>query len=247
MRRFAVVLFVLLGIVDSGGLSPVRAAQPHVLRWTDSLDVQTLNPLLATSANITWLGQLTMAHFTRFDPHDRLVPELITEIPSMANGGISRDGRSVTYHLRRDVKWSDGVPFDSDDVTFTVGAILNRANNISSRDAWDHVAGVSAIGKYSVVFHLKAAYAPFASQFFSSSTPSCVLPKHILGSLATINEAPYNALPVGIGPFRYTAFRRADAVEMEANPFYFRGKPKLAKLVYKIVTDENTLFTQLQT
>lgn len=247
VRRFAAVLFVLLVALDSGGSSRARAAQSHVLRWSDSLDVQTLNPLLATSANITWLGQLTMAHFTRSDVNDALVPDLITEIPSTANRGISRDGLSITYHLRRDVKWSDGVPFDADDVTFTVGVILNRDNNISSRDAWDHVASASATDKYTVVFRLKSPYAPFASRFFASSTPSCVLPKHLLSSFATINEAPYNALPVGIGPFRYTAFRRGDAVEMEANPYYFRGRPKLSKIVYKIITDENTLYTQLQT
>ncbi len=247
MRRFAAVLFAFLLAFESGALSPARSAQAHVLRWSDSLDVQTLNPLLATSANIGWLSQLTMAHFTHSGVHDALVPEVITEIPSTENGGISRDGRTITYHLRHDVKWSDGVPVDADDVTFTVGVILNRANNISSRDAWDHVTSVSARDKYTAVFHLKSPYAPFASRFFASSSTSCVLPKHLLGSLATINEAPYNALPVGIGPFRYTAFRRGDAVEMEANPYYFRGRPKLSKIVYKIITDENTLYTQLQT
>jgi peptide/nickel transport system substrate-binding protein len=247
MRRLIAALFASTLLTSLGVPPAAFAAQAHVVRWSDGLDVQTLNPLLATSANVAWMSELTMAHLTRFDVHDKLVPELITEIPSQANGGISVDGRSITYHLRRDAKWSDGVPFDADDVTYTVGAILNRANNISSREAWDHVTSASASDKYTVVFRLNAPFAPFASSFFSTNSASCVLPKHILGLLTTINEAPYNALPVGIGPFRYTAFRRGDAVEMEANPYYFRGKPKLTKVVYKIITDENTLYTQLQT
>jgi peptide/nickel transport system substrate-binding protein len=54
-------------------------------------------------------------------------------------------------------------------------------------------------------------------------------------------------LPVGIGPFRYVAYHRGDDVEMEPNPYYWRGKPKLQRVTYKIITDENTLFTQLET
>lgn len=246
-RTTLVALLTLLLPVWLGLPAPTRAAQAHVLRWSDGLDVSTLNPLLATSANIAWLGQLTMAHFTRFDIHGTLVPELITEMPSLANGGISRDGLSLIYHLRRNVKWSDGAPFDADDVVYTVGAILDRGNNISAREAWDHVSGATASGKYTVVLHLKSPFAPFASRFFSSNSTSCILPKHVLGGSPIINDVPYNALPVGIGPFRYSAFRRSDAVEMEANPFYFRGHPKLAKIIYKIVPEENTLYTQLQT
>ena len=248
MRRFAAALLVATFLATLTVPSAASAAaQAHILRWSEGLDVQTLNPLLANTGNIADLSQLTMAHFTRFDSHDMLVPELITEIPSPTNGGISRDGRTITYRLRRDVKWSDGVAFDADDVIYTVGAILDRDNNISNRAAWDHLAGARKIDKYTIVFLLKTPYAPFASSFFGSNTLSCILPKHILGSSATINEAPYNALPVGIGPFRYTAFKREEAVEMEANPYYFRGKPKLSRIIYKIIPNENTLYTQLQT
>ncbi|MGD0474846.1 MAG: peptide ABC transporter substrate-binding protein [Candidatus Velthaea sp.] len=248
MRRFAAAFLAATLLAPLGiPCAASAAAHIHVLRWSDGLDVSTLNPLLANTGNVVDLSRLTMAHFTRFDSNDTVVPELITKIPSTANGGISRDGRTITYHLRRDVKWSDGVPFDADDVTYTVGAILNRANNVSNREAWDHVAGTREIDKYTVAFHLKMPYAPFATSFFGSGSLSCVLPKHVLGSAATINETAYNALPIGIGPFRYTAFHRGEAVEMEANPYYFRGKPKLAKIIYKIIPNENTLYTQLQT
>ncbi len=50
-----------------------------------------------------------------------------------------------------------------------------------------------------------------------------VLPEHVLGPGTAINQAPYNGLPVGIGPFRYTAFNRGDDIELEANPYYWRG------------------------
>jgi ABC-type oligopeptide transport system substrate-binding subunit len=77
------------------------AAEPHVLRFADGLDVSTLNPWYATTANIMLLSALTMAKFSRFDRQGRLVPELVSEIPSLRNRGISADGRTVTWHLRR--------------------------------------------------------------------------------------------------------------------------------------------------
>ncbi len=224
-----------------------RAGEAHVLRFTAELDVTTLNPLLSNVAITTDLAQLTMAHFVRIDAKNRLVPELLVVLPTTANGGISADGRTITYHLRHGVRWSDGAPFDSSDVVFTVKTILNPNNNITVRDAWDRVARVEAPDPYTVKFHLKAPYGSFLSRYFASSDTSCVLPKHLLAGDATINQVPYNALPVGIGPFRFTAFRRGDAVEMEANPYYFGGRPKLAKVVYKIITDENTALAELQT
>jgi ABC-type oligopeptide transport system substrate-binding subunit len=72
------------------------AAEPHVLRFADGLDVSTFNPWYATTANIMLLSELTMAKFSRHDRRGRLVPELASEIPSLRNRGISADGRTVT-------------------------------------------------------------------------------------------------------------------------------------------------------
>ena len=61
-----------------------------------------------------------------------------------------------------------------------------------------------------------------------------------------INNVPYNSLPVGIGPFKYLRWDRAQDVIMVANPLYWRGPPKLQKVIYKIIPDRNTLLSQLQ-
>jgi peptide/nickel transport system substrate-binding protein len=227
--------------------TPARAITPHVLRYADSLDVSSLNPFIATTGNITALAELTAAEFVRFDAHGNAIPELVTEIPTVANHGVSPDGKSITWHLRHGVRWSDGAPFTADDVTNTFRVASNPANNIASRDPWTRLQSITATDAYTVVFHYKAPYALFLQDYFSTQSASCILPKHILGPSTVINNAPYNALPVGIGPFRFTAYHRGDSVEMEANPYYWRGKPKLQKVVYKIITDVNTLLTQLET
>jgi peptide/nickel transport system substrate-binding protein len=226
---------------------PARAAIPHVLRWADGLDVSSLNPFIATTGNIVPLIELTMGEFVRFDAKGNPIPDLVTEIPSKANGGVSADGTTITWHLRHGVRWSDGATFDSRDVTYTVRVASDPANNIAVRDPWTRLRSVSAPDAYTVVMRFKQPYALFLQDYFSTQSQGCILPEHVLGPGTNINDAPYNAKPVGIGPFRFTAYNRGDSVELEANPYYWRGKPKLQKVVYKIVTDVNTLLTQLQT
>ncbi len=69
----------------------------------------------------------------------------------------------------------------------------------------------------------------------------------MLSGLASINNAPYNALPVGIGPFKYASWKRADSVELVPDPYYFGRKPKLQRVIFKIVPDRNTMVTLLST
>jgi peptide/nickel transport system substrate-binding protein len=221
---------------------------PHVLRYATAEDIVGLNPHLSQQTVVSYMSSLTMAWLVKYD-HDNLpYPELATAVPTQANGGISKDGLAITYHLRRGVRWSDGVPFDADDVVFSTKAFLNPANNEVGRDGWDLITKIDEPDKYTVVYHLRKKYAAYAATFFGSGGANpCVLPKHLLGNLPNINNAPYNALPVGIGPFKYVSWKRADSVELVPNPLYFRGQPKLQRIVFKIVPDRNTVMTQLQT
>jgi peptide/nickel transport system substrate-binding protein len=176
------------------------------------------------------------------------VPELATEVPSQQNGGISKDGKTITWHLRRGVKWSDGAPFDGDDVVYSTKQVLNPANNVESTDGWDLITKIDEPDKYTVIYHLKKPYSSFGVTFFSTGGANpAILPQHLLKGLPNLNNAPYNALPVGIGPFKYAAWNRGDSVVMVRNPYYFRGQSKLDRIVFKIVPDRNTTLEQLRT
>jgi peptide/nickel transport system substrate-binding protein len=236
-----------VGTTGEGSARHNAFTQPHVLRWSDAEDIAGLNPHLVQQSNVSKLAQLTMAWLVRYGHDNEPVPELATQIPTQRNGGISADGKTITWHIRRGVKWSDGVPFDADDVVFSTRVVLNPSNNEVGRDGWDLITRIDEPDKYTVVYHLKKPYASYLPTFFSTGGANpCLLPKHILGNLANINNAPYNALPVGIGPFRYKAWNRGDSVEMERNPYYWRGEPKLERVVFKIIPDRNTVLTQLQ-
>jgi len=189
-----------------------------------------------------------MGYLVGYDAEGRLVPALATAVPTKRNGGISADGRTLTYHLRRGVRWSDGMPFTADDVVFTADVIRNPSNNtiIAGSQTWQDVVSVSKRDAWTVVVRLKRPDVEVPATLLVSNSLSAILPKHAFASTA-INTAPYNAMPVGIGPFRYSAFRRGDAVEMEANPYWYGSRPKLRRIVYKIVPDYTTAINELQT
>jgi peptide/nickel transport system substrate-binding protein len=241
----AIAVTTLLCSCTKGG----QTTAVHYLTVADgSGDVPTLNPHLFTETTLGYISQMTQGFLVKYDASNRPYPELLTVIPTQTNGGISKDGNTITWHLRRGVRWSDGAPFSADDVVFSTQAVLNPANNEVGRDGWNLIAKLDEPDKYTVVYHLKHAYSPYIPTFFGSAgaNPS-VLPKHILGGYANINNVPYNAKPVGIGPFRVVAWKRGDSIELEANPYYFRGQPKIKRLTYRLIPSRDTLLTLLQT
>jgi peptide/nickel transport system substrate-binding protein len=248
------VLLAACTRVDTAGGGAESSARapytvPHVLRYATASDITGLNPLFSNETVVFYMASLTMANFIKTDERgDPTVPELITEIPTQKNGGISADGKTITWHLRQGVKWSDGQPFDADDVVFTTKVILDPKTNVISREGWELIEKIDEPDKYTVVYHLKTPYAAYAVTFFSTGGANpAILPKHLLANVADINHAAYNGLPVGIGPFKFESWKRGDSVTMVADPNYFRGLPKLQKVVYKLIPDRNTVLQQIRT
>jgi peptide/nickel transport system substrate-binding protein len=209
---------------------------------------RTLNPILGTQTVEASLARLTTDILVSADPHGNLVPRLAREVPALANGGISADGLTVTYHLRAGVRWQDGVPFTSRDVKFTFEAIMNPRNDVISRHGYDLVTRVETPDPLTVVFHLRERFAPFVSVVFGESdSPYGVLPAHLLARYPSLNDVPYNSAPVGTGPFRFVRWIRGDRIEFVRNEHYFLGAPKLERVIWRIVPDENTALELMRT
>jgi peptide/nickel transport system substrate-binding protein len=253
-RALALLMVVALGAgcTKVGTSSDAGAdhayTHPHELRFASAEDLVGLNPMIDTQAVLNYLASMTMAYLIRTDAHSEpTVPELVTVVPSKANGGISPDGKTIRWHLRHGVVWSDGVPFTADDVVFSTKLILDPHTNVVSHEGWDQIVKIDEPDKYTVVYHLKKPYGPFAVTYFSTAGANpCIVPKHLLQG-KDINTDPYNSLPVGIGPFKYSAWNRGDSVEMVANPSYWRGAPKLQRIVYKTIQDRNTVLEEMRT
>src|SRR5215470_14865367 len=218
-----------------------------VLRIGEILDPDNLNPALGQQQVDVDLSMLWAGYLFNWSDNNEWVPELATVVPTTENGGISKDGLAITYHLRPKVVWQDGTPFSADDVIFTWHAIMNPDNNVATRLGYDDIARIDRRDDHTIVVHLRRPYAPFVATFLTmSSTPYCVLPKHLRGGLHDINRAAYNNLPIGTGPFRVAEYRKATYIKFVANPLYWRGPPKLKEIQYHIIPDDNTILTQLE-
>jgi peptide/nickel transport system substrate-binding protein len=220
---------------------------PGTLRYAEIEEPASMNPLLTYTATDSDLYMFMFGLFFNLDDQMHPVPELALAVPTYENGGISKDGLTLTYHLRKGVKWHDGAPFTSHDVVFTTHAILNPANNLQTRNGWDQIAAVEAPDLYTVRFHLKKIYAPAVSTFFAEGGYYPVLPAHLLEKYPNINQVPFNANPVGTGPFKFVKWVHGDRIELAANPDYWRGPPKLSRIIERFIPHENTILTQMKT
>ena len=219
---------------------------PGVVRIGAYEDLDNLNPLLSNELYATDVFQLIYSGLIDYDDHGNPVPDLALAVPTQGNGGISADGRTVTYHLRHGVQWSDGAPLTSADVKFTWEQILNPRNNVNYRYPFDQATSVDTPDAYTVVVHLAQPSAPFVANFMRNGSIGSIVPKHLLGGLADLNHAPFNNKPVGSGPFVLVSWEPGSLVEMRANPHYFRGAPKVTEIQYRIIPNQNTLLTAVE-
>jgi peptide/nickel transport system substrate-binding protein len=219
-----------------------------VLRMASTRTPATLNTLLATQAVETDLSMLWAGYLFNYDDRGNFIPELATEVPTLHNGGISRDGLAIAYHLRKGVRWQDGAPFTADDIIFSWHVIMNPNVQTLSRNHFDRIASIQKIDDYTIVVHLRQRHAPFVSSFFTLSDHTmAVLPKHLLERVANINRAAYNDMPVGTGPFRIVKNDKGSLIKFVANPSYWRGAPKLREIDVHIIPNDNTIVTMLRT
>ena len=249
MRRAAGILAALGIFVLSA--TPASAQHP----WTDPGHVRlgalrtldSLTPLLSGQAAMTDLAQFLFSGLIRFDDRGEPIPDAAIAVPSRENGGISADGKTITYHLRPNVKFSDGRPLTADDVVFTWQQVMNPRNNVPFHFPYDQAESVTAKDARTVVVRLRAPSAPFVSNFFRCGVQGAIVPKHLLDGKLDLNRDPYNTKPVGSGPYMVEHYETNSVLEMVPNPYWFGGKPGLKRVTYRIIPSENTLLVSLRT
>ncbi|MEO6914010.1 MAG: peptide ABC transporter substrate-binding protein [Candidatus Baltobacteraceae bacterium] len=250
MKRWNAIVLTLIALAACTQVHTAHRTNSggETLRVGSAIAPNSFNPLLPTESVENMLDQLVFDKLVKVDSRGNLVPDLAVVVPSQQNGGISKDGLSVTYHLRRGVQWQDGKPFTSGDVKFSFEQVMNPRNNISSHVGYDDVRRVDTPNTYTIVFHLKARYGPIVDTLFSSNvSPEDVVPEHLLRGNADLNNVPFNSAPVGTGPYRMTKWIRDDHIEFEANPHYFFGKPHIKNIFVYLIPQENTAINELRT
>lgn len=201
-----------------------------------------LNPYINIQAVAHVMGDVIYEGLLATDPQGSYVPALASEVPSVQNGGVSADGKTVTYKLRPGLKWSDGTALTSADVKFTFDAIMNKDNPVSTRAGYEEIASVTAMDPTTVMVTFKSFYAPFLTLFH------WVLPAKPAASGSTRFDTPaYLRQPLGSGPFTVQEWRSGELIAMKKNPNYREtGKPNLDQLVVRITPSREVSIAQLK-
>lgn len=203
-----IVLFSLLASL--GVLSGCsQRVSPDLLRVAVPQEPDSVNPIFANLVAANVPIQLIFSGLVRFDDRGRTIPDLAMVVPSLANGGVSQDGRTVTYHLRRDALWQDGVPVTSADVVFTWHALMNVSANVPTREGYDQIDRIDTPDRFTVRLVFRRPYAP-ALTLFRCTKQGAILPAHLKG-IGTI----------GSGPYRLLRWDRGDDMVFERNRYYW--------------------------
>lgn len=225
--------------------------RPGVFRFAENQDLKTLNPLLGANATTGDLSMFIFSYAVRYDDHGQPVADAVSEVPTVANGDVSKDGLTLKYKLRHNIRWQDGQPLTCKDMRFTWQLVMNPHTNVAATDGYRDIKDIDCSDPYVAVVHMKRVYAPYLQQLWGVNGNAAILPEHLLAKYnddkGSINTAPYNAMPIGSGPFKVIEWQRGTVVRLAANPDYFMGKPKLNEVDFYIMPDENTMETQLQT
>jgi peptide/nickel transport system substrate-binding protein len=180
-----------------------------------------LNPHFANGTKDQDACRIFYEPLASYDPDGNIIPVLAAEAPSLQNGGVAKDGMSVTWKLKKNVVWHDGKPFTADDVVFTWEYVMDPATAAVTIGPYQNITKIDKPDSHTVKISFKSP-TPFWSAPFCGAATGPIIPKHLFQAFKgdKSREAPTNLKPVGTGPFKFVDFKPGDIVRGEVNPNY---------------------------
>lgn len=197
--------------------------------------VSILNPYLSRGDKDVYSAAMVLEPLANFDPNGELVPTLAEEIPTLENGGIAEDLKSITWKLKKDVVWSDGTPFTAADVVFTYEYCADPNMGCSSPNYTLGIEKVEAMDDYTVKLSFKNPVA-FPYDPFTTCWAPIVQKAQYENCMGTDAQgcSEENTYPIGTGPYKVADFRVNDVVVFERNEnFREPDKPYFQKVTFK--------------
>ena len=247
-RMLAVLLAALMMVVTFGAAGIAEGGDGYVIIGQAS-EVANLNPMEYPRTPDSNVQCLIFSYLVQPDEELNFKPDLAE------SWDISDDGTVYTFHLRQDVVWHDGEPFNADDVVFTLNALAhpdyiggneNRvlgivgAAEVQAGEA-ETISGIEKLDDYTVQITLPEPNAAFMANMYTS-----ILPEHVLGA-----ENPgewetdsFNRAPVGTGKYKFVEWKSGQYIRLERNEDYYGDKPSIKDVVIQF-GDETTLVAAL--
>lgn len=198
-------------------------------------DASTLIPMLASDSASFGVASLIYNGLVKYDKDLRIVGDLAE------SWEISPDGLTITFKLRRGVRWHDGHEFTAEDVLFGYRTIIDPKTPTAYKEDYLQVKRAEVLDRYTFRVTYEKPFAPALTTW--GMLP--ILPKHLLEGV-DITKSELNRHPVGTGPFKFVEWRTAERIVLKANEDYFEGRPYLDMYIYRVIPDQATMFLELQ-
>lgn len=197
-------------------------------------DASTLLPPLISDAASAGLASLIYSGLVKYDGDLNLVGDLAQ------SWEISPDGLTITFKLRRGVKWHDGAPFTARDVLFTYQVMVDPKTPTAYSGDYLQVKQAEVLDDYTFRVTYPQPFAPALGSWALN-----ILPRHLLEG-KDITASPLGRHPIGTGPFKFQEWRAGEKVALTDNPDYFEGRPYLNGYIYLVKADLATMFLELK-
>jgi peptide/nickel transport system substrate-binding protein len=230
--------YAIFGAVAAVAMAPMANAgrgtdgEVKLIYWQAP---SIMNPYLSGGTKDLEASSLVIEPLARYDENGSLVAWLAAEIPTVSNGGVAEDLKSITWKLKPGILWADGTPFTSADVKFTWEYCTADGGGCAQTDKFKDIIDVETPDALTAIVRFGVAkpfpYAAFVA--YESPIIQAAQFADCLGAKAPeCTDANFN--PVGTGPFTVTEFRPNDVITLAANENYRDpNKPAFAKVTFK--------------
>jgi len=224
--------FASTAIADGHEGERARDGEVKIIYWQAP---SILNPYLSGGTKDIESSSLVIEPMGRYDQNGDMMPWLAAEIPTVGNGGVSKDLTSITWRLKEGLVWSDGSPVTSTDVVFTANYCMDPDGGCAQLEKFDGVVSVEAIDTLTTKVTFKEAKPNPYGPFMGGQSPIIQAAQFADCTGARAPECTAeNFGPIGTGPFVVTNFKPNDVIQMVANDkFRTAGKPAFASLTFK--------------
>ncbi len=222
MKKFIILLIFFISLSAS------------TLQLSISANPSRINPILSTDSSSSEITQWIFNSLITYDKN--------AEIKMMlAKSYEFKNKTTLIFHLRKNVKWSDGKSFSAKDVIFTYKTIISPKIFTPYSSSFKHIKSVTALDKYTVKVIYKYPYFQALETWMME-----ILPEHLLKNEKNMMTSKFNQAPIGTGPYVLKKFSISNNIELVANPNYFIHKPNINEIVYHYLPDSSANFLMLK-
>jgi peptide/nickel transport system substrate-binding protein len=211
-------------------------------------DPPSFNAVISDTGYDALVMHMVLLGMTGVDPQGNVYPVLAKELPSVGNGGVVLDEKTgsmdVTWKMRQEVIWADGIPVTADDVLFTYEAIMDPVNGFAI-PGLDLVTGIDKIDDYTFVVHFSSIYPSYLT--FLGGRQIVIWPKHYCNLEQGYTAWDCGRTPLSDGPYMLNEWVTGDHLLFASNPKYFEAsKPGIDQIIVRIVPDAEVRSTMMR-